>query len=184
MAHRYLSELITPDVRAAQVERHGRSIELLPAAEPELLTAAEVEFIGRRDSFYLASISSSGWPYLQHRGGPPGFLKVLDPGTLAFADLRGNRQLITAGNLRGDDRVSLLLMDYPHRERLKILGHARAIEGDAALARRVIPEGLERKVERIIRIEVAAYDWNCPAHITPRFTEAEVREALAGGWRP
>jgi predicted pyridoxine 5'-phosphate oxidase superfamily flavin-nucleotide-binding protein len=140
----------------------------------------EAEFIAARDSLYLASVTESGWPYVQHRGGPEGFLRVLDGHTLAFADFAGNKQYITAGNLETDDRVALFLMDYPHRERLKIIGHARIIEPgeDPALEAKVRVQGYAAKVERIVVITMVAFDWNCSQHITPRWTEAEVKEAM------
>lgn len=186
MPGRYLAELLTPAVRAAQERHYGRSMTAPSAAERDPLGDAEVEFIARRDSLYLATVSSDGWPYVQHRGGPPGFLAVLDAHTVAFADLKGNRQLVTAGNLAGDARVSLFLMDYARRERLKILGRARSLDAreHAGLADRVAPSELRGRAERVVTIDVVGYDWNCPAYITPRFTEAEVREALAAGWRP
>lgn len=186
MADRYLAETLTPAVRDAQVRYYGRSFRGAPAAEPDVLGPAETEYIALRDSFYMATVSSDGWPYLQHRGGPPGFLRVLDGHTLAFADLEGNRQLITTGNLDGNDRVSLMLMDYPQRVRLKILGRARALDAraHAELADRVSTPELRRRVARVVVIDVVGFDWNCPAYITPRFTEAELLAALAAGWRP
>ncbi len=164
MAARFLNELLTPDVLALEERTYGRAYapELTSASDP--LGPDERAFIAARDSFYLASVSSSGWPYVQHRGGPKGFLRVTGPSTLSFSDLRGNRQLITAGNLAGTDRVALILMDYPNRQRLKILGHARILPSTAG-------------AERTIEIEVVGFDWNCPAHITPRYTEAEIAEA-------
>ncbi|CAN7377844.1 pyridoxamine 5'-phosphate oxidase family protein [Phenylobacterium sp. LjRoot219] len=135
--------------------------------------------IAERDSFYLASVSETGWPYVQHRGGPAGFLKVLDERTLGFADFRGNRQYLSLGNLAGDDRVSLLLMDYPNRRRLKLVGHARVVDTDgdpAALAR--LRDDYPAQVERGIVIAIEGYDWNCSQHITPRFTEADIAAML------
>lgn len=186
MAHRYLSEVLTPAVLAAEKQYYGAKIELAPVSEPDALGPDEAEFIAARDSFYLATVSSDGWPYVQHRGGPAGFLKVLDAHTLAFADLRGNRQLVSTGNLADSDKVSLLLMDYPHRARLKILGRAKmyAAHEHPELVAKVAPPELKKKVERVMIIEVVGFDWNCPAHITPRFTEAEIRVALDSGWQP
>jgi predicted pyridoxine 5'-phosphate oxidase superfamily flavin-nucleotide-binding protein len=137
-----------------------------------------VGFIARRDSFYIASVSETGWPYLQHRGGPAGFLKVLDEKTLGFADFRGNRQYISVGNLKSDDRVSLFLMDYANQTRLKILGRARVINSADAetLQRLALPE-YRAQVERGIVITIAAFDWNCPQHITQRFTLDEIEAA-------
>ena len=135
-----------------------------------------------RDSFYMATTNSDGWPYLQHRGGPAGFLRVLGPHQLGFADFKGNRQMLTTGNLDGDDRVALFLMDYPNRERLKILGHAKVLDAreHPALADQLTPTPeLRSKIERIFLIEVVSFDWNCPQYITPRFTEAEVETHIA-----
>ncbi len=188
MGARYLAELLSDPVRAAQERHYGRSLSLPAGAAGarEPLGEAEREFIGLRDSFYLATVTPDGWPYLQHRGGPPGFLRVVAPDSLAYADLRGNRQLISIGNLDNDARVSLLLMDYPNRARLKILGRARVLDArdEPALAEAITPPSLLRKVERIVRIEIVGFDWNCPSNITPRYTEEEIREAMRRhpGW--
>jgi predicted pyridoxine 5'-phosphate oxidase superfamily flavin-nucleotide-binding protein len=139
-------------------------------------------FIQRRDSFYLASVNADGWPYIQHRGGPRGFLKFLDTHTLGFANLAGNRQLLTTGNVAANDRVALFLMDYARRERLKLIGHAEVISAkeNPALAAELAPEGVPvRLVERMFRIRVTGFDWNCPKYITPRFTTEEVERAAA-----
>ena len=146
----------------------------------ERFTPNEIAFIGERDSFYMASVSETGWPYVQHRGGPPGFLKVIDEVTLAFADYAGNRQYISMGNLDANDRVALILVDYPRRARLKILAHAErlALDADPALLARVTIPGYRARPERLFRLRLAAFDWNCPQHIVPRFTEAEVGRAV------
>jgi predicted pyridoxine 5'-phosphate oxidase superfamily flavin-nucleotide-binding protein len=144
------------------------------------LGAQEVEFIARRDSFYMASVSETDWPYVQHRGGPAGFLKVLSATTLGFADYRGNRQYVSVGNVVKNDRVAIILVDYPQRARLKILGHARIVSADDAATLNVLKTPDYRaRIERGFLITVAAYDWNCPQHITPRFTAAEVEAASA-----
>lgn len=186
MAMRYRSELLTPAVRDAQQRSYGRSVDVPLIEARDELGPDERAFIAERDSCYLASVSSSGWPYLQHRGGPPGFLHVLDAHTIAFADLKGNRQLITTGNLAANDRVSMFLMDYPRRTRLKLLGHATVLDAreHGELAATLAPPELANRVERLVRIEVVGFDWNCPAYITPRFTEAELRAAFDAGWRP
>ena len=135
-----------------------------------------------RDSFYMATTNSDGWPYLQHRGGPAGFLRVLGPHQLGFADFKGTRQLLSTGNLDGNDPVALFLMDYPNRERLKILGHAKVLDAreHPTLADQLTPTPeLRSKIERIFLIEVVSFDWNCPQYITPRFTEAEVETHIA-----
>jgi predicted pyridoxine 5'-phosphate oxidase superfamily flavin-nucleotide-binding protein len=182
MAGRYLETYFTPEVLAAQAHYYGRSQAIPPQPERDPLGAEEAGFIAHRDSFYMATVTSDGWPYIQHRGGPPGFLKVLDPQTLGFADLKGNRQLLSTGNLAASDRVSLFLMDYPRRERLKILGHARVLDarGHGELVDQLTPTPeLRDKVERLILIKVISFDWNCPQYITPRYTDEEVREAVA-----
>ena len=180
MTARFLSEVLTPAVLAAEERAYGRSYPLPDQARPggDALGEDERAFIAARDSFYLATTSASGWPYIQHRGGPPGFLRVLSPRQLGFADLRGNRQLVSTGNVEGDRRAALFLMDYPGRARLKLLGHARTVEAsaDPALADRLAPTPrLRQQVERVFLLDLVAYDWNCPAYITPRYTEAEIR---------
>jgi uncharacterized protein len=182
MASKYMQLVLTPAVQAAQDRYFGRhqTVADAPACDP--FTDDEAAFIASRDSFYVATVNSDGWPYLQHRGGPPGFLKVLGPHQLGFADLKGNRQLLSTGNLDGDDRVSLFLMDYPRRERLKILGHARVLDAreHTDLADQLCPSPeLRGKIERVFLIEVVSYDWNCPQYITPRFTEAEIEAHAA-----
>lgn len=181
MAGRFLETHFTPDVLAAQRHYFGRAQTLPPQPERDPLTGEEAEFIGRCDSFYLATVTSDGWPYVQHRGGRAGFLRVLGPNALAFADYRGNRQMLSTGNLASNDRVALFLMDYPRQERLKILGRARVEDARARpeLVAQLAEEADRKIVERIFLIDVVSYDWNCPKHITPRFTAAAVEEAIA-----
>jgi predicted pyridoxine 5'-phosphate oxidase superfamily flavin-nucleotide-binding protein len=181
MAGRYLETHFTPEVLAAQEHYYGRPQLIPPQPERDPLTPEETEFIARRDSFYMATVTSDGWPYLQHRGGPAGFLKVIDPQTLGFADFQGNRQLLSTGNLAAGDRVSLFLMDYPHRERLKILGHARVFDARDRpdLVEQLAPTpDLRGKIERLFLINVVSFDWNCPKYITPRYTEEELGEVI------
>lgn len=144
----------------------------------DALGPVEREFIGRRDSFYLATVTADGWPYVQHRGGPKGFLRVLDDRTIAFADFAGNAQFVSAGNLETNDRVALFLMDYPNQARLKVIGHARVVEADAELEAKVAVPGYAARVQRVIVVEVVAFDWNCSQHITPRWTEEEVETVM------
>ena len=182
MAHQFISTNFTDPVLQAQEAYYGRSQKVPPAPGPDELGAQEEAFIQRRDSFYLASVNQDGWPYIQHRGGPRGFLRVLDGHTLAFADLSGNRQLLTTGNVATNDRVALFLMDYPRRERLKIIGHAEILpaKDHLTLAAELAPAGIPvRMVERLFRIRVIGFDWNCPKYITPRFTVEEVEKAAA-----
>ena len=168
----------TPAVKAAQ-ERMGsrRSYARLEQGEggPDALGEEEVQFIAERDSFYIASIGASGWPYIQHRGGPKGFVRVLDPHTIAFADLRGNRQYISIGNVTGDDRVALIFVDYPNRTRLKLLARAKLVTraSDPETFARVAGDS---PAEHVFVLRVEGLDWNCPQHITPRYTEEQVRE--------
>ncbi|MBC3992203.1 pyridoxamine 5'-phosphate oxidase family protein, partial [Streptomyces sp. AC563] len=140
----------------------------------------EAAFIASRDGFYLGSVSETGWPYVQYRGGPPGFLHVLDEGTLGYADVRGNRQYISTGNVRADGRVALFLMDYARQARLKIFGRAeiRALDEHPALAERLGRVRTDGRVERLVTIRVEGFNWNCPQHITPRFTQSELVSAL------
>ena len=150
------------------------------ADEPDRLTPREEMFISLRDSFYMATNSASGWPYLQHRGGPAGFVKILDGGRLGFADFRGNRQYVSLGNLAADDRASLFFMDYARRARLKVLGRVRSVDlvDHPALADVLVDADYGAKVERGIIVEINSYDWNCPQHITPRFAEREIERIV------
>lgn len=178
MGHKFAEIAFTEQVRALQ-EKYGSraSYESMETGEDfnDLLGDRETAFISARDSFYIASVSETGWPYVQHRGGPAGFVQVLDEQTIGFADFRGNKQYVSTGNLMRDDRVSLFFMDYPNQARLKLLGHVRIVEKEEAAALK--PAGYRAIVERGFIIRVAAFDWNCPQHITPRYTVAEI-EAL------
>ena len=158
-----------------QFERMERS-----GAQHDQFTNFETEYLADRDSFYWATVGSTGWPYVQHRGAPKGFLKVIDDHTLAFADFRGNKQFISTGNLLTDNRVAMILVDYPRQARLKILGRVEVFEGEKAgkwLEHVRIP-GYKAIIERVFLIHVEAYDWNCPQHITPRYTADEIREGM------
>ncbi|HAB17531.1 MAG TPA: pyridoxamine 5'-phosphate oxidase family protein [Verrucomicrobiota bacterium] len=181
MAGRYLETHFTPNVLAAQAHYYGHPQLIPPQPGRDPLTEEEMQFIQSRDSFYMATITENGWPYLQHRGGRPGFLRVISPAQLAFADYKGNRQLLSTGNLAANDRVALFLMDYPRRERLKILGHARVEDAreHAELVRQLAEPEARGIVERLFFIEVISFDWNCPKYITPRYTAAEVDQAVA-----
>jgi predicted pyridoxine 5'-phosphate oxidase superfamily flavin-nucleotide-binding protein len=181
MAYGFLDIAITPSVRAAQAQMGADQMwdRFSGNRAFDRFSANEMAFIAERDSFYMASVSETGWPYVQHRGGPPGFLKVVDDRTLAFADYRGNRQYISTGNVAANDRVSLILMDYPRRARLKIYAHVETLglDSDAAVTAIVTDDAYRAKPERIFRLRLEAFDWNCPQHITPRFTEREIAEA-------
>jgi predicted pyridoxine 5'-phosphate oxidase superfamily flavin-nucleotide-binding protein len=181
MAMKYLETMMTESVLRAQQQYYGHTANITDAPERNPLGETEAEFIAARDSFYLGTVSETGWPYIQHRGGPRGFLQVITPTTLIFADYQGNRQLLSTGNLSVNDRVSLFLMDYQNRTRLKILGHARVEDAKSHpdLAARLSHPGMRARVERIVFIDLVSFDWNCPKYITPRFSLEEVEE-LAG----
>jgi predicted pyridoxine 5'-phosphate oxidase superfamily flavin-nucleotide-binding protein len=177
----------TDSVKAAQ-ERYGsrkNGARMEASGDRFILTPQETEFIATRDSFYMATAGENGWPYVQHRGGPKGFLKVVGESSLAFADFRGNRQYISTGNVDATKKVSLFLMDYPNRQRLKIWAEGRVVdrEEDEVLVESLNPEGYGAKAERAFLLEVKAFDWNCPQHITPRYTmeEIELLAAEQGG---
>lgn len=182
MAYGFLDNAITPFVRAVQQEMGADHIwkDFKGHREFDRFSEAEVMFVAQRDSFYVATVSETGWPYIQHRGGPAGFLKVVDDRTLAFADYRGNRQYITTGNLRADDRACLFLMDYPRRARMKIYAHIDVVPlaSDPSLVELVTDPAYGAKLERIYRIRLKSFDWNCAQHITPRFSEHELARVL------
>lgn len=184
MALKYLDLAMTEAVRRAQNRYYGRAVNIADVPERDPLTQDEAEFIAARDSFYLGSISETGWPYIQHRGGPQGFLRVVNETTLAFADYKGNRQLLTTGNVSVNDRVALFLMDYQNRARLKILGHARVEDAreHPELVTQLANPKMQSSVERLVFIDVVSFDWNCPKYITPRYSIEEVEE-LAGSLR-
>ena len=179
MPHQFAKIMFTDGVKATQSdfgsrEMQQRFTEL--ANSNNSLGEAEADFIAARDTFYMATVNEAGWPYVQHRGGPVGFLRVLDDTQLAYADFRGNTQLVSMGNSRGNDRVSLILMDYPNRRRLKMLGHLRYEHAEMASAEdleAVALPGYRARIERVVYIDVVAFDWNCPQHIARRYTEQE-----------
>jgi uncharacterized protein len=184
MGRRFAELAFTPLVKAQQSKHGSRHLYERVENSSDLgdrLGPDEQEFVEQSDGFYMASVTESGWPYMQYRGGEKGFLHVLDDRTLAFADLRGNKQYISVGNLEHDDRVALFFMDYPRQGRIKILGRAKVHEGTAE-AERLLEQlrvpGEKSPAERAIVIHVEAFDWNCPQHITPRYTEAELTRIL------
>lgn len=182
MTGRYLENHFTPEVLEAQEHYYGRSQKITPQPERDLLTEEELAFIAQRDSFYLATVASNGWPYIQHRGGPVGLLKVIEPNVLAFPDYQGNRQLLSTGNIASNNRVALFLMDYPRRERLKLMGYARAEDAreHPELVTQVVEPEVQRIVERVFFIDVVAFNWNCPKYITPHATPCRKSNSL---WR-
>jgi uncharacterized protein len=184
MAQHFGSLVFTPVVKALQ-ERYGSRRQYARmeggGTSRDRLGPDESAFIAERDSFYMATIGSTGWPYVQHRGGPQGFLKVIDDSRVAFADFRGNRQYVSTGNLATDNRVAIIMVDYPRQARLKLLGRAEVFEGEQASEwiERLRDPGYKAVIERVYVIQVEAFDWNCPQHITPRFTADQLQEALA-----
>ena len=187
MAYPFADLLFTPRVVALQ-ERDGsrpqyaRAQSRSNSVRGAAFGAAEKAYLESADHFFLASISESGWPYVQHRGGPAGFIRVLAPSQLAFADFRGNRQHVSEGNVSGENRVSMIVMDYARQQRLKILGRLRftpIAEADPQLVQQLALPGYNARVERAAVLDLAALDWNCPQHITPRYTAEEVQAAAA-----
>ncbi|MBK9116803.1 MAG: pyridoxamine 5'-phosphate oxidase family protein [Betaproteobacteria bacterium] len=184
MARSFADIAFTPGVRAFQTKMGSRHhYAAFDAIEDRgvALSGRESDFIAARDGFYQATVGTTGWPYVQFRGGPAGFLKVLDATTVGYADFRGNVQYVSAGNLAGDGRIALILMDYRQRQRLKIWGRARLVDArdDPTLIERLEVPSYRARIERAVVITVEAFDWNCPQHITPRYTEAEVDAATA-----
>jgi len=179
----FLSIAATPSVLAAQAENGSAGLydKVGTHRPPDRFSDVEAAFMADRDSFYMASVSESGWPYVQHRGGPSGFLRLLDDTTLAFPDFRGNHQYISLGNVTANDRVAIILMDYPRRRRLKLYARieARDLTADPELASRFTLDDYRGVPERGFLLHLEAFDWNCPQHITPRFTAAEVASASA-----
>ena len=180
MRNQFLRTMTSPAVQGEQVRYYGKSRRPSEGPVQQFLGPDEQGFIEARDSFYMATIGQDNWPYVQHRGGPKGFVRVLNASQLAFADYNGNRQLISAGNVKASQRVALFLMDYPARERLKIIGHAEVLtpsEAGELLNQLVVPKGAV--IERVFRVDVVGFDWNCPKYITPRFTADEVEQVTA-----
>lgn len=182
MAYGFLDIAATPSVKAAQAENGSAHLwsDFKGHRAFDRFTESEIAFLAERDSFYLATVSETGWPYVQHRGGPRGFLRVIDDRTLAFADFAGNRQYISLGNLGADGRVSLILMDYVNRRRLKIFAHAevKRVADDPELVEKIATPGYRGRIERIFVLHLDAFDWNCPQHITQRFDAADVAQAI------
>lgn len=179
MSHRYAEIAFTPTVKKVQEQLGSRMsyarMENVSGAVNHHLSEAEAGFIAARNSLYMATVSETGWPYIQHRGGPTGFVRVLDETTIGFADFRGNRQYVSVGNMMTDDRVSLFFMDYANKMRLKLFGRAKIVGLDdhASLSRLEVPD-YRARVERGLVIKIEGFDWNCPQHITERFTLDEL----------
>jgi uncharacterized protein len=183
MTYGFLDIARTPSVKAVQAANGSGQFwnDFKGNRTFDRFTEAEAEFIATRDSFYMATVSESGWPYVQHRGGPPGFLRMLDEKTLAFADFRGNLQYISLGNLTANDRAALIMVDYPSRQRLKIYARieVKDLAANPATAQQLSLSGYKAKLERAFLLHLEAFDWNCQQHITPRFTEAELEATFA-----
>lgn len=179
MALGYLRTMLDEAARAQQRRWFGKSYRLPAGPRADALTDDERDFIARRDSCYLATVNADGWPYVQHRGGPRGFVEVPDEHTLVIPDYPGNRQLITAGNLQGSDRVSLFFMDYPARTRLKVIGRARIRAEHPRQSEPVRQDASteQPRAERWLVVDVVGYDWNCPRYITPRYSADEIEAA-------
>ena len=173
----YLEIAVGDEARRHQTRRgsleHYENVGDMPP--PAALGDQEVAFLTERDSFYLSSIGENGWPYVQHRGGPPGFVHVVDRAHLVWAERAGNQQFVSAGNTDHDDRISIIAVDYPNRSRLKLYGRAHFDPSPTASEREAL--GIEGRIEGVMRVEVVAFDWNCPKYITPRYTADEVRAA-------
>jgi predicted pyridoxine 5'-phosphate oxidase superfamily flavin-nucleotide-binding protein len=181
MSNGFLDIATTPSVLAAQAANGSAGMydKVIAKRPSNRFSQTEAAFIAARDSLYMASVSENGWPYVQHRGGPSGFIKLIDETTLAFPDFRGNRQYISLGNVAAENRVALILMDYPRQRRLKLYGRidARDLVAEPDLAARLALPDYRGVVERAFVLRLEAFDWNCPQHITPRFTEAEIAAA-------
>jgi predicted pyridoxine 5'-phosphate oxidase superfamily flavin-nucleotide-binding protein len=183
MTKSFGSLVFTPAVKALQ-ERYGSRRQYARLEQLGEMKGGlgpdEKEYLAERDTFYMASLGGSGWPYVQHRGGPKGFLKVIDDTTLAFADFRGNKQYISTGNLLTDNRIALIVVDYPRQLRLKLLGRVEVFEGEKAKDWLPKVRDLQYKAvtERVYVIRIEAFDWNCQQHIIPRYTEEEIRDVL------
>ncbi len=180
MGHKFAQIAFTESVREAQIANGSRAAYANWDEGPDIhnsLTEREASFIAERDSFYMATVSETGWPYVQHRGGPVGFVRVLNEKMFGFSDYTGNRQYVSVGNMREDDRVSLFFMDYANRKRLKLLGRSRLVEkGETELLDQLTVADYRARVERSFVISIEAFDWNCPQHITPRFTESQIKQ--------
>lgn len=182
MTHRYHETAFTPVVQRLQEKAGSREAYARAGQRSnDRFTDREDGFIAARDGFYLASVSETGWPYVQFRGGAVGFVQVLDATTLGWADFRGNQQFVTAGNVAADDRVALFFMDYPNRRRLKLFGHLAYTDAadEPELAARLAIPGYRAKVDRVAFVRLEAFDWNCPQQIPQRFTLAELADTLA-----
>ncbi len=183
MSKRYMNVAFTPAVKANQEangSRAGYAEMTDPKSGPDYLGEPEAAFIAARDSFYMATVNEEGWPYVQHRGGPRGFVKLLSPSVIGIADFRGNRQYVSMGNLDTNNRTSLFFMDYVNKRRFKVFARTERVDlsDHPDLAAALVDDGYKAKVERGLLFHIEAFDWNCPQHITQRFTRAEIEPAV------
>jgi predicted pyridoxine 5'-phosphate oxidase superfamily flavin-nucleotide-binding protein len=183
MTHKFAEIAFTDavkDIQQSQGSRKAYEKMEVRSDSNNILSETESSFIAERDSFYMSSVSETGWPYLQHRGGPAGFMKVLDTRTLGFADFSGNRQYVSTGNFVNNNRVALFFMDYLNKRRLKLLGRVQVIgTEESATLDKLTPVDYSAQIERSFLIKVEAFDWNCPKYITPRYTQSQVEELIA-----
>jgi predicted pyridoxine 5'-phosphate oxidase superfamily flavin-nucleotide-binding protein len=182
MTANFLHAMLGDTARALQAQAGSRAsyaaMETRADGQPDVLGPREAEFIAARDSFYMASVTRDGWPYVQHRGGPKGFLRLLGSSRIGFADFRGNRQYMSAGNIADHGRVALILVDYPAQRRMKLIGRSQriALADDPDTVLQLAPDGYAATPEAAILIDVVAFDWNCPQHITQRWTAEEIEQ--------
>lgn len=180
MAHKYAEQMFTNNVKKIQENKGSRkSYARMEEGEAynALLGPNEIEFINKADSFYMASVGETGWPYVQHRGGNKGFVKIIDEATIGYSDFRGNKQYISVGNFQSNNKVSLFFMDYRNKRRLKLIGHVQIVE-DEKILNKLAPADYKAKIERGVIITIEGFDWNCPQHITKRYTEEDIRPLL------
>ncbi len=182
MAHNYAKLMFTDAVKHLQEENGSRKSYARTETDEHhnnVFGVKEIQFLINADSFYMASVNENGWPYVQHRGGPKGFVKIVDENVIAFADYAGNKQYISAGNFRTNNQVSLFFMDYRNKRRLKMVGRIQTVdESDINLLNKLEPVGYRARVERGYLVSVLGFDWNCPQHITPRYTREEIQPLI------
>ena len=183
MGHKYAETMFTDNVKQIQEQQGSRSSysKFEQGADfNATLSESEISFLLERDSFYMATVGETGWPYVQHRGGPKGFIKIIDENTIGFADYRGNRQYISVGNSKTNNKVSLFFMDYKNRRRLKMIGHMQVVgTEDKTIIKKLQDSDYKALVERGIIITIEGFDWNCPQHITPRYTGEDLAPLMA-----
>lgn len=182
MAHKYAELMFTENVKSMQQQQGSRKSYARMEHGDDYnaqLGHKELEFLSESDSFYMASVSETGWPYVQHRGGPKGFIKIIDEATIGFADFRGNKQYISVGNFQANNRVSVFFMDYKNKRRLKMIGRVQVVgENESDILEKLSDPDYKAKVERGLIITIEGFDWNCPQHITPRYTKEDIQPLM------